>query len=299
MNEIRLTVIIAAYYARATIGACLESLRRQTLPGCFEVILVESSGDGTADDVNQHFPEVRVLCFDQRKFCGDARNIGISRARADIVAFIDADCLAGPTWVEEILQAHETPRLAIGGAIANVSSSNLVAWAAYFTEFSDWLPAGPSRVITDIAGANMSYKKKVFDRFGKFMEGTYCSDTEFHWRLAQHGVHLEFEPSILIAHDSLESLRGFLGHEVYHGRSFARVRTKAQRFSAIKRWLYALAFPLIAIKKLLEICWRVLGRRVYLKSFLASLPLVALGVAAWCAGEAIGYLETSGQDSAG
>jgi GT2 family glycosyltransferase len=298
MNDTRLTVIIAAYNARATIGDCLESLRRQTLPGCFEVILVESSGDGTADYVNQQFPKVQVLGFDQRKFCGDARNIGISRARADVVAFIDADCRAEPTWVEEILKAHETPRLAIGGAIANVSRNNLVAWAAYFTEFSEWLPAGGSRVITDIAGANMSYKKKVFDRFGEFIEGTYCSDTEFHWRLAQHGVHLEFEPAILIAHDSVKTLGKFLGHELYHGRSFARVRTRAQHFPAVKRWLYAVAFPLIAVKKFLEICGNVLGKRVYLRSFMASLPLLVLGIAAWCAGEAIGYLETSGQDSA-
>lgn len=291
MDNVSLSVIIAAYRARATIGMCLESLARQTQANCFEVILVESSGDGTADYVRQRFPEVQVLEFEQRKFCGDARNIGVSMAKADIVAFIDADCTAEPNWVEEILKAHEKPQLAVGGAIANENQHSVVSWGAYFTEFSSWLPSGRSRPLSDIAGANMSYKKAAFDTYGRFIEGTYCSDTEFHWRLERDKCPLAFEPSILIHHQSIESLGRYLNHEIFHGRSFARVRSRTWQFSLPKRWLYALVFPLIAIKKFLEIGWNNLNNRVYLKSYLLSLPWVALGVGAWCVGEALGYLD--------
>lgn len=297
MDNVSLSVIIAAYRARATIGMCLESLARQTQADCFEIILIESSGDGTADYVRQRFPEVRVLEFKQRKFCGDARNIGIAKARADIVAFIDADCRAEPSWVEEILKAHEQPELAIGGAIANANQDSVVSWGAYFTEFSSWLPASRSRRLSDIAGANMSYKKAAFDTYGRFIEGTYCSDTEFHWRLGKDEHLLRFEPSILIHHHSMESLRRYLGHEVFHGRSFARVRARAWQFSQPKRWLYALAFPLIAVKKFLEIGWDNLNNRIYLKNYLVSLPWVVMGVSAWCVGEALGYLDPANTDA--
>ena len=290
MAECGLSIIIAARNARNTIGACLESLVSQSAPGTFEIILIDSSSDGTADFVARNFPQVRIRHFSERKFCGDARNIGIGMARGEIVAFIDADCTAGPGWVKEIIRAHESPDLAIGGAIANGNPESWVGWAAYFTEFSKWMPGTPSRHLPDIAGANMSYKAVVFARYGSFIEGTYCSDTEFHWRLGQDGQTLRFAPSILVRHQNIDSLRHFLGHEIFHGRSFGRVRIQARKFSLMKRAAYCLLMPLVATRLLLEITWLNVANRVYLGSFIKTLPLVGLGITCWCAGEFLSYL---------
>ena len=140
MAKCGLSVIIASYNSRGTIGACLKSLESQASPESFEIILVDSSTDGTPEYVEQDFPVVKIIRFPERKFCGDARNIGITKANGEVVAFIDADCLAGPSWVEEILRAHDSSDLAIGGAIANGNPESYVGWAAYFTEFSKWMP---------------------------------------------------------------------------------------------------------------------------------------------------------------
>ena len=54
----RISVIIPAYNAADTIGACLESV----VNGADEVIVVDDgSTDGTADVVRKAFPEVVVL----------------------------------------------------------------------------------------------------------------------------------------------------------------------------------------------------------------------------------------------
>jgi len=289
-----ISVIIASYNARKTIGNCLASLRNQAADADFEIIVVDSSTDGTADFVEDKFPGVKVCRFAKRKYGGDARNIGISMARGQIFAFIDADCTADPGWVNTILVAHRFPDPAIGGAIANGNPESYVGWAAYFCEFSQWMPNVPAQRMTDIACASMSYKKGVFEKFGNFIEGTYCSDTEFHWRLGREGYSLRFEPSIEIAHHNIDNLGRFIRHEYQHGRFFARVRTRSQGFSMARRSAYVLFSPFIPIKLFMKISCRVLTNNMYLAAFLKIIPLLVLGIVAWSLGECRGYAETKG-----
>jgi len=84
----------------------------------------------------------------------------------------------------------------------------------------------------------MSYKRRAFEEYGLFIEGTYSSDTEFHWRLKRNRGSLQFVPSILVFHHSIDRLGRFLAHEFEHGRSFARVRMKSQDFSEWRRLSY-------------------------------------------------------------
>jgi GT2 family glycosyltransferase len=289
IEEPDVSVIIASYNSRRTIVACLESLREQTTARSFEIIVVDSSTDGTSELIKEEFPGVKVYRYAERKFAGAARNVGISVAKARIIAFIDADCIAEKNWIEEILRAHESPYLAIGGAIANADPKSLVGWAAYFMEFTQWMPGTTKIWQDDIAGANMSYKKEIFDRYGGFIEGTYCSDTDLHWRLGRDGYRLRFVPSMIVSHRSIDRLDRFLKHEFFHGRCFAEVRTQGQGFSRCRRCLYVTFSPLIPLRLLFRIGLIKIRNRIYLSHFLKSLPLVALGLICWSLGEAVGY----------
>ena len=160
LDEPQLSVIIASYNSSSTIANCLRSLRRQTTDKPFEVIVIDSSNDATDQLVAQQFPEIRLLHFKERKYPGDARNAGVEAARADIVASIDADCVAREDWVEEVLRAHQDPSLVIGGVIENANPGSYVGWAAYLCEFTQWMPGAPRRWLADIATANISYKRK-------------------------------------------------------------------------------------------------------------------------------------------
>jgi glycosyltransferase involved in cell wall biosynthesis len=284
-----ISVIIASYNSRRTISACLASLAAQKTGRPFEIIVVDSSTDGTGALVSSEFPEARLLSFKDRKYPGAARNIGIENSRAPIVAFIDADCVASPDWIESVIRAHEGPSLAIGGAIANGNPDSYVGWAAYFTEFSQWMPGRLAMEMDDIAGASMSYKKTVFERFGFFRTSGYCSDTEFHWRLASGNVKLRFDPSISMAHTNIDGLSRFLSHEFAHGRAFGGMRAWYGNFPAWKRGGFAASFPLIAIKLVLRAAWKNISTPVYLRDFLKSFPLIAVGILSWSLGEAAGY----------
>jgi len=287
----RLSVIVASYNALKTIEACLRSLEQQRTTQSFEVIVVDSGSDGAGKLIQKHFPLVTLCNFSKRMHCGEARNVGIRIARADLIAFLDADCVADGDWIERILSSHQASDPAIGGAIDNCNPMSFIGWAAYFCEFSRWMPGSRTQWIDDIAGANMSYKKEVFDRYGTFIKGTYCSDTEFHWRMGRTGVRLLFEPTILVSHHNIDNFKQFVRHEFIHGRSFGRVHLKAKGFSSGIRVLKVLGLPLCILRILGKILFFNFRNRIYFSRFLLTMPLILLGSISWSIGQVTGYAQ--------
>jgi glycosyltransferase involved in cell wall biosynthesis len=289
-DDPELSAIVASYNSIRTIADCLESLRNQATERRYEIIVVDSSNDHTAEFVARRFPEVLLIRFSERKFPGDARNAGIAEARAEIVACIDADCVAEENWVEEVLAAHQDPAVAIGGCIGNANPASYVGWAAYLCEFSQWMPGAPRRRLADMATANLSFKKAVFQKYGRFIEGTYGSDTEFNWRLGRDGHRVLWVPEITVRHRSIEDLGNFVRHEFHHGKDCGRMRIASQKFSGSRRWLYAVCFALIPAKLFTVIAVRNFRYRTYLRHFMKATPLLVLGLYSWALGELVAYV---------
>jgi glycosyltransferase involved in cell wall biosynthesis len=289
-GEVEVSVIVASYNSSRTIGRCLESLQRQNGSHAYEVIVVDSSTDRTAERVAQRFPEVRLFTFAERKYPGDARNAGICRARGRILAFTDADCIVDANWIAEIVKAHENPHAIIGGSVDNANPESYVGWGYYFCEFSHWMPQLPPGTMVEIPTCCLSLKRWAFDQYGPFLEGVYCSDTEFNWKLARAGHQPLFVPSIKVSHINVESLARFLRHEPMHGRAFARLRARVEGFSRNRRLLYILLSPLLPMLLWFRVARLVMAHGEIRSRFLAASPVVLAGFAAWSLGELAGYL---------
>ena len=86
------TVIVPVLDGAATLRLCLDSIVRSNFTD-WELIVVD---DGSQDDS----PEIAVrsgatvLHTTERQGPGSARNLGASRAKGEILFFIDADCSA-------------------------------------------------------------------------------------------------------------------------------------------------------------------------------------------------------------
>jgi len=290
---IRLSIVIASYNSVTTIGRCLRSLARQDDQAVFEVIVVDSSQDGTAALVARDFPRVKLFTFAERKFPGDARNIGVSKARGDIIAFTDADCFVDPAWATSVLEAHgERQQPVIGGAVENGNPESYVGWAYYFTEFSSWMPEATPCEMPDIPTTCLTMKRWVFERYGPFLEKTYCSDTAFNWTIARHGYRPLFLPSLRVWHINVTRLTEFLGRKVFHGSCFARVRVAEQRFSGSRRLAYIALSPLLPGLLFWRVLRTVRRKKSHITRFVLTSPLVLLGLLAWSWGELLGYLST-------
>jgi glycosyltransferase involved in cell wall biosynthesis len=283
------SVVVSAFNERNTIERCLASLERQETNKAYEVFVIDSSSDGT-EAVARRFPFVHVRHFPGRKYCGDARNEGLALTRGDIIAFLDADCFVEKDWIEAIVGAHRSPYLAVGGVIENGAPESLLAWAYYFCEFNLWLPGPTSCEIAQMAGCGLSIKRRAFEQYGPFLEGTYSSDTAFQWRMAKDGHRVLFVPGIRVFHTVRHNLGGFLRHVVEHRRGFATVSAGERHFSTGKRVAAALAAPFLPLLLFPVIALRVIRSGVYIRQFLLSSPVVALALMARAWGEFLGYV---------
>jgi GT2 family glycosyltransferase len=286
------SVIVVAYRANDTIHECLRSLLAQTSSAPFEVIVVESSADGTAEALRGAYPKVQVLKSDRRRYPGEGRNIGIGVARGQILAFLDADCTVERDWISTVARAHAgSDRLVVGGIIDNGARDRLVSWAYYFCEFNLWLPSARPRLIPEIAGCCLSMKRSAFDRYGPFLTGTYCADTAFLRDMHRDGHLVQFIPAVRVYHRVVScGLGHFLAHIFHHRKAYAQVTARQLRFSRPKRALWAASEVLLPPLLLLLIASRVARSGYSWKWFLAASPLVLTGIVARCAGELMGYL---------
>jgi GT2 family glycosyltransferase len=292
-----LSVLMASYDAAATIGLALESLVRQSRADSIEIVVVDSTRDDTAADVAERFPAVRLLRSRERLFAGAARNRGAAVANGDILAFVDADCTVAEDWAQRVLDAHAADRPLIGGVVLNGNPESRAGWAYYFAEFHQWLPGSPAGAVAEVPGCSMTVRRSAYDRFGPFLEGAYCSDTQFNWRLAAAGAPAWLDPTIRVAHLNPGAWSKTLRHELRHGADFARLRSRERlgRGGAAAR---ALAAPLLPGLLFARVARDALRRPEHRRPFLRAAPRLLTLLAAWSAGEARGYLESAGRRAA-
>jgi len=106
-------VVICAYTDLRWEQLCLavESVQVQTVsPG--QILVCIDHNDELADRCDQRWPmsgqsavpHVRVLRNRYPGRLGSARNTGIEHVSADVIAFLDDDARAEPTWLEQLLR---------------------------------------------------------------------------------------------------------------------------------------------------------------------------------------------------
>ena len=164
------SVIVPVYNGAATIDACLESLLNQNYPAdCFEIMVVENGSTDNTSEIVESYPEVRLLHSPQRG-PGQARNYGVSQSKADIIAFTDADCVADPSWLTELMKGYCDPDVGgIGGKIIAYCHAEITLVERFSCEHSPLINfiSGDGEFLPHLYTANASFRRNVFNRGGR------------------------------------------------------------------------------------------------------------------------------------
>ncbi len=283
------TVLIPSYNAASTIRGTLSPLLEQDFDESYEIIVVDSSSDETPRIITAEFPAVRLIHLDEQTDPGTARNLGIVQARGEIIACIDADCIASPDWLKRMVTEQRAGHEVVGGTIENGNPENLIAWAGYLGEFREWLQVGKARLVEHVPTCNISYHRSIFARFGGFPTEFYPQeDLLFHWRLSQHGVPIWFDPSIRVRHVHRSTWRAYNRHLRRIGRITARVLKLTGDegvFLARSPVLALLAAPILPLVKWLRTIGVFMSQQpdVLREHALALVPFL-VGLYAWAWG---------------
>jgi glycosyltransferase involved in cell wall biosynthesis len=216
-----ISVVICAYTERRwdDLLAAIASVQQQSSPP-FEVIVVVDHNDDLLERLRAHMAAVNgsavnIVANTQSRGLAGARNTGVALATGAVVAFIDDDAVADTDWLKYLGAAYEHDGvLGVGGAIEPVWQHGRPAW--FPAEF-DWVVgctyrgmpefAGPVR---NLIGANMSFRRDVFDVVGGFNEGVGrvgavplgCEETEICIRAGSRwpGRSFRYEPQARVHH---------------------------------------------------------------------------------------------------
>jgi glycosyltransferase involved in cell wall biosynthesis len=294
MDSPQVSIIVPSYNARKTMLRCLETLRGQKTDLSYEIIVVDSSNDGTAELIESQYPQINLIRLSERTLPGAARNFGIQAARGEILAFTDSDCLVEPSWLSKMVQAHAAEHCAaVGGPVINGLPLNPIAWSGYFLEFNEQLPSIPKRFAGFLPTCNVSFKASVFRQYGLFPANLWPSeDSIFAWSLCRAGETFLFDPEIRVRHLFRSTFGSFMRHQVRLGEASAIARKQVDL-----PYAWAATHPLRWFVPLVRLA-RIEARLVRCDfisflSFNLLLPLNLSGLCAW----GVGFCKASRLDT--
>jgi GT2 family glycosyltransferase len=212
-----ISIVIPAYNAEKTLGACLEALRIQTVVPQ-EVIVVD---DGSTDCTSQVASDFNVKLIRQaNQGPASARNAGVAEACGEIILFTDSDCEPEKQWVEKMVAPFNDPRV---DGVKGVYRTRQAEPAARLVqaEFEDrYRLLAQSEWIDFVDGHAAAFRRAAILEIGGFdpaFPEANNEDVDFSYRLAAAGKRMVFRPDAIVYHHHPDSFLKYFILKVKRG----------------------------------------------------------------------------------
>lgn len=110
MSAPLLTVIMPVYNTGEYLSRCLESVLNQTLEDITLIIVNDGSTDNSEQIIKEYllkYPLLEYIKLEKNIGVGNARNLGVERAKTKYIAFIDSDDWVDATYYQNMLYTIE------------------------------------------------------------------------------------------------------------------------------------------------------------------------------------------------
>jgi len=238
-----ITIIVCTYNRYESLAKTLESTAALKLPegAKLEILVVDNNSTDRTREVVESFRRIDPSRFrylsERQQGLSYARNAGIRAARGDILAFTDDDAIVEPDWLINLTSGlHDGECAGAGGRIIPVWAKPLPSWLSTGDPFTMGpfvafdLGPEPRPLTRPPYGANMAFRRQVFEKYGDFRVDLGRADTnlqgrediEFANRLLANGESLRYEPRAVVHHPVPEwrmEKRYVLRWSYWYGRS--------------------------------------------------------------------------------
>ena len=275
------SVIIITRNRPKILADCLDHLVKQTYID-FEIVVVDSSDNHETRDLLASWPSVCYLSiWDGRNNMPAARNLGLSIAKGEIVAFIDDDSMVFPDWLENIVSGYSGDMIGgVGGRIID----NYIKVDINDTRIGKVLPDGTaiqnfSRdienpiVVEWFGGCNMSFQRSILNKLGgfdpKYGGNNSYEDVDMSTRVRKAGYDLVLVPAAVVEHVFAPRVAGIVSRDYenpqvryhhIHNRAYFVTKNIGINNSYI-RYMFTTLYGMFttAVKKPSKSAWKLLG----------------------------------------
>ncbi|MEM4662844.1 MAG: glycosyltransferase [Candidatus Diapherotrites archaeon] len=166
----------------------LNALMDQTLPKSeYEIIVSDSSSSDGTVEIAKSLADKVVVC--ERISAGYGRNFGAKHAKGSRLAFVDADTIVAPTYLEGVKEAL-SKGIAATGPIRAYKTDKLKHRLFYYC----WSGLTKFTIIIRyplVPGFSMAVRKNIFDKVGGFRgDKVTTEDYEFCIRIWKYGLFI-------------------------------------------------------------------------------------------------------------
>lgn len=207
------SVVIATYNRAEYIATCLEHLDRQTVAPMRIIVVDASPGTETREVVARHPVAEYRRNEAGRGATATSRAIGIDGITEDVVAFVDDDAFAAPTWLERLLEPYSDPTVAgVGGRADNDRPGEereglgQVGLLLPDGRLTGYFAADTGRIVDvdHMLGANMSVRMSAVRELGGIRDlypGTCLrEETDIALRMRRAGMRIVYTPFSVVRH---------------------------------------------------------------------------------------------------
>ena len=206
------SVIVVSRGRPQALRRCLLGLEQLDHPS-FEVIVVADHPGRDAVTEMGWSERVKLIPFDKANI-SQARNLGIAHAAGTIVAFIDDDAVAEPTWLRALCAPFSEKAVAAAGGFVRGRNGISYQWKARSIQNDGEahpLEVDPlqTTVLTGQAGrgiktegTNMAFRREVLAAIGGFDPAFrfYHDEADVNLRLAERGAATAIVPLAEVHH---------------------------------------------------------------------------------------------------
>ncbi len=209
MPAARVSIVIPHLNQPEFLRRCLNSLAPQVqVLGGVEVIVVDNGSKVLPTDVCSEF-DWAILITEPTPGPGPARNRGISKSSAPLLAFIDADCIANENWLAAILAEFDgnPETLIVGGdvRIGREIPSAPTALEAYESVFAYRQKEYIEKLGFSGTG-NLAMRRAAFDRVGPFAGIAVAEDRDWGRRATGMGLKIKYLANMIVYHPARKTI---------------------------------------------------------------------------------------------
>ncbi|MBI3032844.1 glycosyltransferase [Candidatus Woesearchaeota archaeon] len=210
------SIVIPSYNAHKKIASVLDAIIANNYPHLEVIVIDDNSADHTLEIVEtyQHKLSIKIIKKPKsmKKGAAISTNLGIKKAKGEIVCSIDSDAVISNNWIKEVVKQFRTNRKlgAVAGYIYTGNKENL--WANFMgAELEDRYDNITSDYVEHISTCNTAYRKKALEEVGLFDEKFYYGyDVDLSYKLRKKGYQLKLLKTISCEHYWKETLGGYL-----------------------------------------------------------------------------------------
>ncbi len=221
-----ISIVVVTFNAREDALACLASVHAHPPRRAWDLVVVDNaSGDGTADDVAHHWPDVHLVRLAENMGFAAANNVGIKATTGTFVLLLNSDTIVGEGQLEALCDTLEqdTSAAAVGPRLVDGQGRQELSFGRMISPIGEprqklrvrLLTGGPARVrarieadmgrrqyVDWVSGACLLVRRKAAEEVGLLDERyfMYCEDVDFCAALRAAGYRILYAPEVEVTH---------------------------------------------------------------------------------------------------